>query len=108
MLRRDFLKQASAFMTASGGVLSPADTTFVVPETMFGKVRGVDAKGIKVFKGIRYGASTAGKNRFMPPLDPERWQRIRDALEYGPSAPQLGGQNPAAAMYSVSGQDLTK
>jgi len=43
----------------------------------------------------------------MPPLDPERWRGVRDALEYGPSAPQVG-QNPAAATYSVSGQDLTK
>ena len=29
--------------------------------------------GIYTFRGVRYGASTAGENRFMPPKSPERW-----------------------------------
>jgi carboxylesterase type B len=33
--------------------------------------------GINVFKGIPYGASTAGKNRFMPPMKPVPWTDIR-------------------------------
>ena len=93
--RRDFLKTAAA----SGLVLSSAwgadnkNDKFVVADTAFGKVRGVDADGIKTFKGIPYGASTAGKNRFMPPADPARWTGVRDALAWGPSAPQT---DPAA------------
>jgi para-nitrobenzyl esterase len=59
-----------------------------VAETTYGRVRGVEVNGIKVFKGVPYGASTAGRNRFMPPKAPEVWSSVRDALTYGPSAPQ--------------------
>jgi len=89
--RRDFLKQASIVMAASGAVLKSAwgaDTKFAVATTAFGKVRGVDVDGINIFKGVPYGANTAGKNRFMPPADPAKWSGVRDALEFGPSAPQ--------------------
>ncbi|MBN1570164.1 MAG: carboxylesterase/lipase family protein [Acidobacteria bacterium] len=64
-----------------------------VVETIYGKVRGFLNDGICTFRGIRYGASTAGKNRFMSPRKPEPWAEIRDATSYGYSAPQT---NPAA------------
>jgi para-nitrobenzyl esterase len=89
--RRDFIKQASVMLATSGIVFRNAwgaDPKYAIAETEFGKVRGVDVEGIKIFKGIPYGASTAGKNRFMPPGDPARWVAVRDALEFGPSAPQ--------------------
>ena len=89
--RRDFLKQASLLAAASGTILRSAQADnqkFVVADTAFGKVRGIDAEGIKTFKGIPYGANTAGKNRFMPPVDPAKWTGVRDALAFGPSAPQ--------------------
>ena len=100
--RREFLKQGSLLVALSGGVLrtSWAQTGFVEADTAFGRVRGADYEGIKTFKGIPYGATTAGRNRFMPPLDPVKWTGVRDALEYGPSAPQRepGVQSESSAL----------
>jgi para-nitrobenzyl esterase len=104
--RREFLKQGS-LLALSGGVLGGAvlrpalsQPRFVEAETSFGRVRGSDADGVKTFKGIPYGVSTAGPNRFRPPADPAHWSGVRDALEYGPSAPQ---RDPAAAPASGAG-----
>jgi para-nitrobenzyl esterase len=79
--RRDFLTTM---------LLAPqaASAKDAIAETSHGRVRGVEVDGIKIFKGIPYGASTAGKNRFMPPVNPEQWTGVRDALTYGHSAPQ--------------------
>ena len=60
-----------------------------VAQTTYGKVRGYILRDIYTFKGIPYGASTAGENRFMPPVPPEPWEGVRNALNYGDSAPQV-------------------
>jgi para-nitrobenzyl esterase len=59
-----------------------------VVETAAGKVRGYERNGIYIFKGIPYGASTAGERRFMPPAAPAPWTGIRNALAYGRICPQ--------------------
>ncbi len=59
-----------------------------VIETASGRIRGSVRDGIYNFKGIPYGASTAGRRRWLPPAQPQPWTGIRDALEYGPRAPQ--------------------
>jgi len=59
-----------------------------IAETTSGSVRGAMNGGIRVFKGIPYGADTSGKNRFLPPVKPSAWTGVRDALAYGPPAPQ--------------------
>lgn len=59
-----------------------------VANTVYGKVRGYILRDIYNFKGIPYGASTEGKNRFMPPQKPEPWEGVRNALNYGDMAPQ--------------------
>ncbi|TAJ93912.1 MAG: carboxylesterase/lipase family protein [Gammaproteobacteria bacterium] len=66
--------------------------SYPVVETAYGKVRGYTSNGIHIFKGIRYGASTHGANRFKPPVKPTPWTGIVDASNYGFRAPQT---NPA-------------
>ena len=60
-----------------------------VVETPYGKVRGFEQDGVRIFRGVNYGADTSGKNRFMPPVKPEPWTGIREATAYGLQAPQL-------------------
>ena len=109
--RREFLKHISA-LTVSGGLflddLRAQDAEFVIAETDFGKIRGVDNNGIKIFKGIPYGASTAGSNRFMAPAEPADWSGVRDALAYGHSAPQRdpAAPPPQPGVLTISGENL--
>jgi para-nitrobenzyl esterase len=58
-------------------------------ETTNGKVRGFIHKDIYNFLGIPYGANTTGKNRFMPPQQPDPWNDIYPAVYWPNSAPQL-------------------
>ncbi len=73
-----------------------------VVETSTGKVRGLAHEGGTFsFKGIPYAASTAGKNRFMPPRPREPWSGVRECTEWGAIAPQGRSRaNPAAGMGS--------
>jgi para-nitrobenzyl esterase len=81
-----------------------------VVETAYGKVRGYATNGVNTFRGIRYGATTVGKNRFFPPQKPEPWTGIRDATSYGYSAPQTnpstrgasGPESPIAKILAAS------
>lgn len=60
-----------------------------IVETVHGKVRGETNNGIYSFKGIPYGGSTGGKNRFMSPTSPDKWPGVRDATRYGPASWQV-------------------
>jgi para-nitrobenzyl esterase len=91
--RRRFIQQSALAVLGGNVLIRPAYAVdgFVTANTRFGKVRGVESGGIKTFNGIVYGADTSGRNRFMPPLNPQPWSGVRDALVYGHSAPQSGG-----------------
>ncbi len=57
--------------------------------TTAGRVQGALAEnGVRVFKGVPYGASTGGQNRFRAPKAPEPWTGIRETIAYGPPTPQ--------------------
>jgi para-nitrobenzyl esterase len=108
--RRDFLK-SSALTIAAAGVTSLASkvqaqtpppqaatrgglggggtgSVFVETDTIYGKVQGLQNAGVKEFKGIPYGASTAGRNRFLPPKKPASWKGVRECLAHGQISPQ--------------------
>jgi para-nitrobenzyl esterase len=57
-------------------------------EISAGKLRGIEQNGVKIFKGVPYGAPVSGADRFRAPKPAPVWAGVRDALEYGPSAPQ--------------------
>ena len=61
---------------------------FFTAETQYGKVQGMANAGIKEFKGVPYGASTGGKNRYMLPQKPAAWTGIRECYAYGQISPQ--------------------
>lgn len=93
--RRRFMVQSSILgAAAASGFLFPrfgyASMTegFPVVDTTYGQLRGMNVDGIMTFRGIRYGASTAGANRFMPPVKPSVWRGVHDAFAYGPASPQ--------------------
>jgi para-nitrobenzyl esterase len=106
--RREFLRQSGLIVAASSfSWPALAQGESAVAETTFGRVRGTDVNGVKVFKGIPYGATTAGKNRFMPPVSPAKWTGVRDALAYGSSAPQSEpGSRRAASALAVAAAGL--
>ena len=72
-----------------------------VVEISAGKIRGFQRNGVYIFKGVPYGTSTSGANRFMPPMKPEPWSGIRNALQYGRVCP---GQD--SAHFNTDGKNL--
>lgn len=84
-------------MTGVAGGLAACATPLVemgangqpIVTTNAGKVQGLSAEnGVKVFKGIPYGASTGGQGRFRAPRPPAPWTGIRETIAYGPPTPQ--------------------
>jgi para-nitrobenzyl esterase len=73
-----------------------------IAQTEYGKVQGFILNDIFQFRGIPYGASTAGKNRFMPPQKPEPWDNIYPAVWWGNSAPQIMDNRYANAWSSFA------
>src|SRR5580658_9993948 len=71
---------------------------FFTAETQYGKIQGMANTGIKEFKGIPYGASTGGKNRYMPPQKHAGWSGVRECLAYGQISPQT--ISPPTSDYS--------
>lgn len=74
-----------------------------VVETASGKVQGLTTHGVHVFKGIPYGASTSGTNRFRPARKPEPWSRVREAINYAGRSPQAASAPQRPELATVWG-----
>ena len=108
--RRLWLKSATAIAGgAAAGLATPSElaalttrapdesqaaalVTVATPDraivaTTAGKVRGFTRDGVFIFKGIPYGDTTAGANRFLPPRPVKPWTDVRPALAWGPVSP---------------------
>src|SRR5262245_1605399 len=106
--RRTFIKQAAGASALAGlppfapsaaaATRAPGDrlifsTANPVVKTTNGPVRGYIRNQIHTFRGIAYGASTAGANRFMPPRKPEPWTDVRTTAAYKYACHQLHGDD---------------
>jgi para-nitrobenzyl esterase len=93
MNRRTFISTSA--MTATAVWLDGRDlcalaakgTPGATVETTAGKIRGLALDKIQAFKGVPYGASTAGSRRFLPPIKVQAWTGVRDTFEIGPRSP---------------------
>jgi integrase len=68
-----------------GNVSTPRSA---IAKTQYGKVRGFLDGGVLTFKGVPYGATTAGENRWLPAKPPAPWTDEHPALVYGANCPQ--------------------
>src|SRR5438034_524334 len=93
----------------TGAAPNGSRSTTPVVDTTSGKVRGVLHAGVHSFRGIPYGASTAGANRFLPPQKVEPWTGVRDAFQNGHSSPQVAPAPSAIGAglrgYAAQGED---
>jgi para-nitrobenzyl esterase len=102
--RRALLLGATASLGATGGSSALASDSIktgshqesgncstprsAVAKTRYGKVRGFLVDGVFTFKGVPYGQTTAGENRWLPAKPPTSWTDEYPALAYGGNCPQ--------------------
>lgn len=68
--------------------MTAADRSNPVVSTPYGAVRGRWERDVAVFRGIPYAAPPFGPRRFRPPVPPDRWDGVREAAVFGPTAPK--------------------
>jgi para-nitrobenzyl esterase len=110
MNRRSFLGRgsvAAGILMGVGKELSAAKTEpggGPVVDTASGKIRGLIIDKVYAFKGVPYGATTAGAARFMPPAKPQPWTDVKDTVEVGHRPPQQPGVLEIPEVGATSGQ----
>jgi para-nitrobenzyl esterase len=112
MIRRVLLLTASGVIAIAGATLrgqAPTGAaTAPIVTTRAGQVRGaaLSNPAVLLFKGIHYGQSTAGPNRFMPPQPVARWDGVKEATKFGDVCPQGGDvgrrSNEGSALVGMS------
>jgi para-nitrobenzyl esterase len=107
--RRHIVRRSAPTVSGEGSDVTQRDDGPVV-ETTAGTVEGIRSNGICGFKGIPYGASTAGAGRFSPPQPRAAWSGVFEATAFGAPSPQLGGMvsfSPDDTIASPSEDCLT-
>jgi para-nitrobenzyl esterase len=104
--RRSLIAQTSLGLALAGPVFAlpqkKPDIQNAIAETSRGRVRGLINDGIRIFKGIPYGAATDGPNRFREAKLAVPWTGIRDTVSYGQICPQELRPRPSfAASWTV-------
>ena len=79
-----------------------------IVETRLGKLRGHLLDGVASFKGVPFAAPPFGANHLREPQPVQPWNGVRDALAFGPKAPQVAyppGIGEALAEVVGPGED---
>lgn len=98
MNRRSMLQASGAVMAAALPGLMSTEARAQAPVTVHteqGRLRGVHAGELLVFKGIPYGGSVEAAGRFLQAPPPPSWSGVRSALDYGPPSFQHNTDYPA-------------
>ncbi len=87
------LADGSAHARGAARRPSPPRGTCTTPRsatarTRYGPVRGYVENDVFIFKGVPYGDTTAGENRWLPAKPPKPWTDDYHALAYGANCPQ--------------------
>lgn len=70
--------------------------------TVSGPVRGLEERGITVFRGIPYAAPPVGDLRWRAPQPVAAWSEPRDAYRFSKACPQSGGPVPGTLPEPIS------
>jgi para-nitrobenzyl esterase len=73
---------------ASAGSGTCTTPKSAITKTRYGPVRGYLENDVFIFKGVPYGDTTAGENRWLPAKPPQPWSDEYHALAYGANCPQ--------------------
>ncbi|MET9609779.1 carboxylesterase family protein [Streptomyces sp. NPDC006512] len=89
-------------MSAAGGDRPRAGTGHGIVEGRW------ETGGIAVFRGVPYAAPPVGARRYAAPVPPARWDGVRDAGAFGPTAPKVPYPPKFAALLpdpQIPGED---
>ncbi len=78
----------SSFAANKDNNANQSDSSSLIVQTKQGKVRGTFDNDMAVWRGIRYAKAPAGDLRFRVPQPVENWTGVKDAVAFGPVAPQ--------------------